>query len=65
MGKGWKQFWKDESGIGVIEIILILVILIMLIVLFREQITSIVTTAFAQINSGAESVNSAISIKKK
>lgn len=25
MKNRWKQFWKDESGIGVVEIILILV----------------------------------------
>lgn len=65
MKNRWKQFWKDESGIGVVEIILILVILIMLIVIFREQITSIVSTAFSQINSSASSINSSISIKKK
>ena len=53
MKNRWKQFWKDESGIGVVEIILILVVLIMLVVIFREQITAIVTNAFQQINSGA------------
>lgn len=26
MKNRWKQFWKDESGIGVVEIILILVV---------------------------------------
>ena len=52
MKNRWKQFWKDESGIGVVEIILILVVLIMLVVIFREQITAIVTNAFQQINSG-------------
>lgn len=51
MKNRWKQFWKDESGIGVVEIILILVVLIMLVVIFREQITAIVTNAFQQINS--------------
>ena len=64
MKNRWKQFWKDESGIGVVEIILILVVLIMLVV-FREQITAIVTNAFQQINSGASKINTGISIKKK
>ena len=63
MKNRWKQFWKDESGIGVVEIILIL--LIMLVVIFREQITAIVTNAFQQINSGASKINTGISIKKK
>lgn len=65
MRKRWMKFWKDESGVGVIEIILILVILIMLIVIFREQITAIVSKAFAQINSGATSINSKMTIKNK
>jgi len=57
-----KAFWKEEDGVGIIEIILILVILIMIIVIFREQITEIVTNAFEEINGGADSVNEKISI---
>ena len=57
-----KAFWKEEDGVGIIEIILILVILIMIIVIFREQITEIVTNAFEEINGGADSVNKIISI---
>ena len=34
-----RKFIKDNSGIGIVEIILILVILIALIVIFREKIT--------------------------
>lgn len=65
MRRKMKNFWKDESGIGVVELILILVILIMIIVIFRTQITSIITSAFEQINEKAGTVNSAITIKKK
>lgn len=43
----------------------IIVVLIMLVVIFREQITAIVTNAFQQINSGASKINTGISIKKK
>ena len=57
-----KEFWNEEDGIGVVEIILILVILIMIIVIFREQITKIVKSAFTQINTGAGKVNENISI---
>ena len=39
-----------------------LVVLIMLIVIFREQITKIVKSAFTQINSGAGKINTNISI---
>ena len=65
MRRKMKNFWKDESGIGVVELILILVILIMIIVIFRTQITGIITSAFEQINEKAGTVNSAITIKKK
>lgn len=61
--KQLKAFWKEEDGIGVVEIILILVVLIMLIVIFREQITTIVKNAFKEINGGATSINKSITIK--
>lgn len=46
----------DESGIGVVEIILILVILIGLVVIFKSQITAIVETVFEAITSGVSEV---------
>lgn len=60
--KQLKAFWKEEEGIGVIEIILILVILIMIIVIFREQIVDIVSKAFKQINGDTKQINQKISI---
>lgn len=65
MKNGLQEFWEEESGIGVVEIILILVILIMLVVIFRTQITTIVSNAFTQINNGASTINSNISIGKE
>lgn len=58
MKEAIQEFWKEESGIGVVEIILILVILIMLVVIFRTQISAIVNNAFKNINSGATTINS-------
>lgn len=46
-------FWKDDRGVGVIEIVLILVILIGLVLVFKEQITAIVSNAFAAISGDA------------
>lgn len=63
--KNIQRFWKEEDGVGVVEIILILVVLIMLIVLFRTQITSIVSNAFEKINSGSTKINKDITINKK
>lgn len=40
---------KDESGIGVVEIILILVVLIGLVIIFKSQLTELVQTIFSKI----------------
>lgn len=44
-------FWKEEDGVGVVEVILILVILIGLVLMFKEQISSIIDKAFKSINT--------------
>lgn len=49
--KVFKQFFREEDGIGVVEVILILVVLIGLVIIFRTQLTSIVNTIFTKINS--------------
>ena len=62
--KNIQNFIREEDGIGTVEIILILVILLMLIVIFRNQITSIISEAFNKINGSAKTINSSISISK-
>lgn len=57
-----KEFWMEEDGIGVVEMILILVILIALVLIFKDQITSIISEAFSKINDGAGTINEDISI---
>lgn len=57
--KLWKSvrtFWQDESGVGVVEIILILVVLISLVLLFKEQITNLVKTVLTKIKNQGTSV---------
>lgn len=49
--KVFKQFLREEDGIGVVEIILILVVLIGLVIIFRTQLTSIVNKIFSKINT--------------
>ena len=46
-----KECLKDESGIGVVEIILILVVLIVLVIIFKAQLTELVQTIFSKITS--------------
>ena len=47
---------SDDSGIGVIEVILILLVLIGLVLIFKDQILSLARTIFANINEQAGGV---------
>lgn len=52
----WKQFWEDQSGMGVVEVILIIVVLIGLVIIFKTQITEVVNDIFEKIVSQSSSV---------
>lgn len=56
MRKEIQNFFKEESGIGVIEVVLILVVLIGLVIIFKGQITSLLNDIFDQINSQSKEV---------
>lgn len=47
---------QDNSGMGVIEVILIIVVLISLVLIFKSQLTALVKTIFTNINNSALSV---------
>ena len=51
-----KRFLYEESGIGVVEIILILVVLVGPVVIFKKQLTSLINKAFTNINNKAGSL---------
>lgn len=58
---GWIQktiwrFWKEEDGIGTVEMILILVVLISLVIIFKSQLTQLVNDIFSQITSKSRSI---------
>ncbi|MEF9942168.1 MAG: Flp1 family type IVb pilin [Lachnospiraceae bacterium] len=42
---------QEEKGIGVVEVILILVVLIGLVIIFKSQLTSLVSAIFQKITS--------------
>lgn len=48
-----KRFVTEESGIGVVEVILILVVIIGLIIIFKSQLTSLVNNTFSNISNKA------------
>ncbi|QUL56089.1 hypothetical protein KDC22_06025 [Paenibacillus tritici] len=42
MVEGAKSFWKDEEGLGTLEMILIIAVLIAVVLVFREEIVKVV-----------------------
>ena len=56
LGMQAKAFMEDEQGVGVVEIILILVVLISLVILFKGQLTSLVTGILSKITSQSNSI---------
>lgn len=51
---GMKAFWKDESGIGTLEMILILVVILIIALVFKTQITDLVTKLFTNVNNKSQ-----------
>lgn len=49
--KGIREFWREEDGMGTVEIILIIVVLVGLVIIFKNQITQIINTLFEKITS--------------
>lgn len=51
-----KEFLDDESGAGVVELILIIVVLVGLVLIFKNQITDLVNDLFDTIRDQAGDV---------
>ncbi len=51
-----KSYMVRDEAIGVVEIILILVVLIALVLLFKDQITKVVSDAFKSFNSDSNDI---------
>ena len=49
-------FMEDDSGVGVIEVVLILVVLIGLVIIFKTQITKLLENIFKEIESPSKEV---------
>ena len=56
LGKELREFWKDEQGVGVIELVVVLVVLIGLVIIFKKQITTLLQNIFKEINSQSKEV---------
>lgn len=51
-----KNFAMDETGVGVIELVLILVVLVGLVIVFKKQINTLLENIFKQINTKSKEV---------
>lgn len=51
-----KRFLKEEDGMGTVEVVLILVVLIGLVIIFKSQITALVSSIFNKINAAANGI---------
>lgn len=51
-----KNFWDDESGMGVVEVVLIIIVLVGLVMLFKKQITSLVSMLLSKMSSQAKQI---------
>ena len=56
MLKTWKDFLKEEDGMGTVELILIIVVLISLVIIFKEQLTKLVESIFKKIVKQANTI---------
>lgn len=52
----WTAFWKNEQGVGVIEVVLILVVLIGLVIIFKTQIRKLLENIFKEIETQSKEV---------
>ena len=46
----------DESGIGVVEVILILLVLVGLVIIFKDQIVNLANSIFSNISGQVEGI---------
>ena len=51
-----KAFWEEETAISTLEVILIIVVLIGLVVIFKNQLTSLVSSILEKITSQSNSI---------
>lgn len=52
----FNSFMEDESGMGVVEVILIMAVLIAMCIIFKEQIENLVNKIWKSINKSAKKV---------
>lgn len=47
--KTWREFLREEDGMGTVEVILIVVVLVGLVIIFKDKINDIIESLFEKI----------------
>ncbi|GIQ68254.1 hypothetical protein DUZ99_04400 [Xylanibacillus composti] len=55
---GWMRFWKEEDGLGTLEILLIIAVLVAIAIVFRKWIIEWVNTLFTNTQSEMDKLDS-------
>ena len=50
------RFFKEEDGMGVVEVILIIVVLVAMVAIFKDQIEELVNNIWNSINKDAKKI---------
>lgn len=51
-----KEFFTDESGMGVVEVLLIIVVLIAMVLIFQDNITELVNNIWSSVGKSAKKI---------
>ena len=55
-GREINEFFMEEDGVGVIEVVLILVVVVGLVIIFKKQITTLLNGIFKEIEKQTKEV---------
>ncbi|CAM3486074.1 MULTISPECIES: Flp1 family type IVb pilin [Saccharibacillus] len=54
IGNKAKRIWREEDGLGTLEVILIIGITLIIALIFKKQITTLVTNLLASVTSKSQ-----------
>ena len=54
--RNFKNFMKEEDGMGTVEIVLIIVVLIALVAIFKDSIKKVVETILKKVSTNANKI---------
>lgn len=53
---GWKSFWRNEQGLGTLEIILIIAVVIIIALLFKDWIIELIENLMGKADDEANKI---------